>query len=137
MARLDQQRIPVCGIDALLPDRFVPVEGISYLGGGLQPAKLNGSALFAWSAIRGFKKGLVLLNGVWPNRRERYTEIQELTAHCHVVIADQITAPETQSLASTSSSAYFIMVAEQKNQISIGFADPPRSLQNRLRRRHS
>jgi hypothetical protein len=130
MARIDQHRLPVCGIDARLADRFVPVDGIRSLGGTLQPEKLSGLALSAWSAIRGFRKGLVLINGVWPNLRDKHNEIREMATHCHVVIADQINAAEMRANTSPSNLSHLIIVAEQKDRINISFADMAKTSDN-------
>ena len=124
MARLDRHRLPVFGIDVRLPDRFVPVGGVKYLGGTLQPGKLKGLVSSAWTAVRECKTGLILLNGLWSHLRERQSEIQELATHCHVVIADELTAGEANAFSPTTQRSNVIVVAEQKDlRITVNFAE--------------
>ena len=80
--------LAACGIDVHLPDWFVPVQYVNYLGNELDRAKLRVIVPHLWSALKHIEGRMIVLNGIWPAARGFEEDIVNRSEHCHVVIAD-------------------------------------------------
>lgn len=75
------------GIDVHLPDWFVPVPGLAYLGSSANRAKLLGDIKKMWPKPN--HTPWLMLNGVWSLVPGRHEEILSWCNQHHVVIADE------------------------------------------------
>jgi hypothetical protein len=78
----------VGGVDVHKPDRFVPVNGVLYLGPGWDSADRAAVALSVCKQIEECPAQLLLLNGVWSALPEEQTQILRLAGHRNVILAD-------------------------------------------------
>lgn len=125
--RLDLPRQQVYGIDVRLSDRFVPVDGITYVGGSLDPERVREKARSAWQAIHTVEKGIIFLNGVWHALNNVQKEILEITTRCHVVVGDVFAASKPESHDWMPRTTRFISVNQKRDrQITLNFQRPYR-----------
>ncbi len=78
----------VAGIDKLLPDWFVPVDGITYLNTPAGESPARDLVVSIWRTMQDANKKLVLLNGVVAALDDSHTQIFALSRKCSVFVSD-------------------------------------------------
>ena len=84
------QKTTVSGVDSHLPDAFVPVIGLVYLGNLLRAAEVERQFNRLWPSVRVMKTQLILLNGIWRRVPKLHGEIIDVAYKSHVVVADEL-----------------------------------------------
>lgn len=87
--QLHPRHHPPVGLDVYPPDRFVPVETLTYLRAPLSPEQLRAAITATWSRIPR-AASLVLLNGVWSAAPAIREQILACARSRNVVLADEV-----------------------------------------------
>lgn len=123
-SRIDPPRPTVSGIDARAAERFVPVDGVKYMGATMSLARLREQCRLAWPAIRKTDAQLILLNGIWIALPELHEEILTLAKRRHVVVADSVTFSNAQFPKTFESPAHLLSVKQDpEHRISMSFEE--------------
>lgn len=77
----------VTGIDLHVPNRFVPVAGITYLGPNANPHLIASAVATAWPKLQKSKFRFFLGNQLWSQVPSIRAQLLDLTTSAHVMLA--------------------------------------------------